>query len=202
MYATFAYINASLTKMNNTMKRNAFAILVLFCMLFVTETNAQRRGYRYRYVPPRPYVRVVPRVIVPRFYAPRIVVPPPVIGFSWGYRPRVYIAPPPIIIGGGMGWRHYHRRGYDCNGRCHRWSDDNYYRDRDRRYYDDRRYRDDYDNRDRRYDDRDRRYDDENRNRRYNDNDRYYNRLENNQQSSPKTYNTDEDSYEEETDTV
>ncbi len=185
------------------MKRNAFAILVLFCMLFVTETNAQRRGYRYRYVPPRPYVRVVPRIAVPRFYAPRIVVPPPVIGFSWGYRPRVYVAPPPIIIGGGMGWRHYHRRGYDCNDRCHRWSDDNYYRDRDRRYYDDRRYRDEYDTRDRRYDDRDRRYYNEDRNRRYNDNDRYYNnRLENNQQSVPKTYNTDEDSYEEETDTV
>ena len=180
------------------MKRNAFAILVLFCMLFVTETNAQRRGYRYRYVPPRPYVRVVPR-----FYAPRIVVPPPVIGFSWGYRPRVYIAPPPIIIGGGIGWRHYHRRGYDCNGRCHRWSDDNYYRDRDRRYYDNRRYRDDYDNRGRRYyDDGDRRYNDEDRNRRYNDNDRHYNRLENNQQSLPKTYNTNEDSYEEETDTI
>ncbi|GAB3514886.1 hypothetical protein [Emticicia fontis] len=190
------------------MKRNAFAILVLFCMLFVTETNAQRRGYRYRYVPPRPYVRLAPRVIVPRiaiprFYAPRIVVPPPTIGFSWGYRPRVYVVPPPIIIGGGMGWRHYHRRGYDCNDRCHRWSDDTYYRDRDRRYNDDRSYRDDYDNRDRRYDDRDRRNYDEDRNRRYNDNDHYYNnRLENNQQSSPRTYNTDEDSYEEETDTV
>lgn len=172
------------------MKRNAFAILILFCLLFVTEANAQHRGYRYRYAP-RPYVRVVPRVIVPR-----IVVPPPVIGFSWGYRPRVYVVPPPIIIGGGMGWRHYHRHGYDCNDRCHRWSDDNYYRDRDRRYYDDRNYRDD---RDRRYYD-DRRND--NRNRRYNDNDRYYNRLENYQQSSPKTYNTDEDSYEEEIDTI
>lgn len=172
------------------MKRNAFAILILFCLLFVTETNAQRRGYRYRYVPPRPYVRVVPRIVIPR-----IVVPPPAIGFSWGYRPRVYVVPPPIIIGGGRGWRHYHRRGYDCNGRCHRWNDDTYYRDREQRYYDDRRDRSEYDNRDRRY------YD-EDRNRRYNDNDRYYNRLENNRQSLPKTYDTDEDSYEEETDTV
>ena len=183
------------------MKRNAFAILILFCLLFVTETNAQRRGYRYRYAPPRPYVRVIPRVIVPRIF-----VPPPVIGFSWGYRPRVYVAPPPIIIGGGRGWRHYHprgydRRGYDCNGDCHRWSDDRYYRNRDRRDYDDsyRRERNYYNDSDRR-DNNDSR--DDNRNRRYNDNDRYYNRLENNQQSSPKTYNTDEDSYEEETKTV
>lgn len=176
------------------MKRNAFAILILFCLLFATETNAQRRGHRYRYAP-RPYVRVVPRVFVPR-----IIVPPPVIGFSWGYRPRVYVVPPPIIIGGGRGWRHYHRRGYDCNGNCHRWSDDTNYRDRDRSYYDDRRDQYYYNDRDRRYYD-DRR--DDNRNRRYNDNDRYYNnRLENNQQSSPKTYNTDEDDYEEETDTI
>ncbi|WP_337042158.1 hypothetical protein [Emticicia sp. 17c] len=171
------------------MKRNIFAILILFCMIFVTEANAQRRGYRYRYAPPRPYVRVVPRVIVPR-----IVVPPPAIGFSWGYRPRVYIVPPPIIIGGGRGWRHYHRRGYDCNDRCHCWSDDHYYRERERRYYDDRR---DY------YDDRDRRYNEDNRNRRYYDNDRYYNRLEDTrQQADPRTYNTDEDFYEDEPDTV
>lgn len=175
------------------MKRSAFAILILFCLFFVTETNAQRREYRYRYAP-RPYVRVIPRVIVPR-----IVVPPPVIGFSWGYRPRVYVVPPPIIIGGGRGWRHYHRHGYDCNDRCHRWSDDRYYRDRERGYYDDRRDRDYYDDRDRRYYN-DRR--DDGRNRRYNDVDPYYNRLENNQQPAPKTYNTDEDSYEEESESI
>lgn len=186
MYATFAYVNASLTKMNRyIMKRKAFAILVLFCMLFVTETNAQRRGYRYRYVPPRPYVRVMPRVIVPR-----VIVPPPVIGFSWGYRPRVYVAPPPIIIGGGRGWRHYHRRGHNCNDHCHSWSDDRYYRDKERRYYDERRDRDYQDDRDRRYE--------EDRNRRYNDNDRYYNRLQNNQKSDQKIYDSDEDSYDEE----
>lgn len=180
------------------MKRSAFAILTLFCLLFVIEANAQRRGHRYRY-DSRPYVRVVPRVFVPR-----IVIPPPVIGFSWGYRPRVYVVPPPIIIGSGRGWRHYHPRGddrhrYDCNDRCHRWSDDNYYRNGDRRYYDDRRDRNYRDDRDRRYYD-DRR--DDNRNRQYNDNDRYYNRLESNPQSSPKTYNTDEGAYEEEIDTI
>ncbi len=171
------------------MKRNAFSLFILLCFLFATETNAQRRAYRYRY-DHRPYVRVIPRVIVPR-----IVVPPPVIGFSWGYSPRVYVIPPPIIIGGGRGWRHYHGRGYDCNDHCHRWSDDRYYQERERRYYNDRRSRE-Y------YDDRGRRYNEDNRNRRYKDYDNYYNRLEDNQQPAPKTYNTDEDTFEDETETI
>ena len=174
------------------MKRNVFAILILFSLLSTIDTNAQRRNYRYRYYSPRPYVRVMPHVIVPR-----IVVPAPVIGFSWGYSPRIYVSPPPIIIGGGRGWRHYHRHGLGCNDRCHHWSDDNYYQNRDRRYNDrDDRY---YDRERRRGDDYDRR--DEQRNRRYEDNDRYYNRLDNNKEQAPKTYNSDEDSYEEENDT-
>ena len=171
------------------MKRNAFALLTLLCFLFVTETNAQRRAYRYRY-DHRPYVRVIPRVIVPR-----IVVPTPVIGFSWGCNPGVYVIPPPIIIGGGRGWRHYHRRGYDCNSHCHRWSDDRHYHEREHRYNDNRRNRE-Y------YDERERRYNEDERNRRYKDHDNYYNRLENNQQSAPKTYNTDEDTFAEEIETI
>lgn len=177
------------------MKRNTFILLFIVGLFSITEINAQYRhhdGRRYRYAP-RPYIRVIPRIVVPR-----VIIPTPSFGFSWGYgSSQTYIAPPPIIIGGGRGWRHYHRHGYVCNDRCHRWSDDNYYRNQDRRYYDD----------DRRYNnDRDRRYYEqrEDNNRRYEDNDRYYNRLNtkpSDNQPQQKTYNTDEDYYEDENDT-
>jgi len=167
------------------MKRNAFALLILHCFLFVTETNAQQRAYRYRY-DNRPYIRVIPHVIVPQ-----IVVPPPMIEFSWGYSPRVYVVQPPIII--GRDWRHYPLRGHYCNS--HRWNNERYYHERELRYYDDKRDRD-YD------DERDRRYNEDNRTRRYKDYDHYYNRLEDNQQSAPKTYNTDEETFKDEIESI
>lgn len=170
------------------MKLNAFILLFVLSLVSLNEANAQHRrydnrNYRYRYAP-RPYVRVMPRIIIPT----------PSFGFSWGYGPRIYVSPPPIILGRGLGWRHYHGRGYGCNDRCHRWSDDNYYRNQNRSYDDDRRYNDN----------RDRRYDNNNQdNRRYEDNDRYYNRNNSNPTNTkPKTYNTDEDSYEEVIDTI
>lgn len=168
------------------MKLHALILIFVLGIMSFSEANAQHRRYdhrRYRYAP-RPYVRIVPR------FTPRIFIPAPSFGFSWGYGTRIYVTPPPIIIGRGSGWRHYHPRGYDCNERCHRWSDDTYYNNQNRGY---------------RNDD-DRRNDNNQDNRRYEDNDRYYNNRQNvkpsDTKSQPKTYNTDEDSYDEDIETT
>jgi hypothetical protein len=168
-------------KATNVMKKNLFAILILLGLLVATEVSAQRsRYYRYR-SEPRMRVYVAPRLFTP-----------PAIGFGWN-RGGVFIAPPPLVIGRGLGWRHYHRRGMRCNDRCCRRIDE--YERGYNRGYNDRR------NDDRRYDDRyEERYDRNNRNR-YDDNrdydrrrdDRRYNQ-NNNQRES---INTDEDVYQE-----
>ncbi len=168
------------------MKKNLFAILLLFGMLMATESFAQRgRNYRYRYAP-QPRMRVY---VAPRLFAP------PAIGFGWN-RGGVFIAPPPLMLGRGLGWRHYHRRGGRCNDRCCRRT--NEFRNNYDRRYDDRRRQDDnrYDNR-RRYEDR---YDDR---RDRNNDDRYDRRNDNrgssnqNRKDQPESINTDEDIYEE-----
>lgn len=158
------------------MKRSILCIFILIGLLTAIDTHAQR--YRRHYHPRYSYA---PRIRV----IPRVVIPPPAIRFYWNPGTRVIITPPPIIIGSGRGWRHYHRRGYSCNGRCHRWYDDDDYRRYDRRY-DERR--DEYYDRERR---NDRRYN-------YND-DREEYRFERNKYESQeaKRIDSDEDWYEE-----
>jgi hypothetical protein len=170
------------------MKKTLFILLFLLGLLVATESSAQRgRSYRYRhYVQPRVRVYVAPRLFAP-----------PAIGFGWN-RGGVFLAPPPVIIGRGLGWRHYHRRGMRCNDRCCRRIDE--YERGYNRGYNDRR------NDDRRYDDRyDERYDRNRRDDRRNDDsrdddrrrydDRRYN--QNRNEDRPESINTDEDVYEE-----
>lgn len=164
------------------MKKNFFALFLILGLLVITETQAQRHRYSYRY---RPRVWVAP---------PRVVVPAPSFRLGWGGT-RVWVTPPPIIIGRGLGWRHYHGRGGRCNARCHRRYNEGYNDGYEDGRYDERRDNRRYDDYDRRrYDDR--RYD----NRRYEDYDRYYNKNED-KNRQPETINTDEDIYEEVVDT-
>lgn len=149
------------------MKKKLFAIFILLGLFVATEVSAQR--YRYRGYRSQPRVRVY---VAPRFFAP------PVIGFGWN-RGGVFIAPPPLILGRGLGWRHYHRRGMRCNDRCCRRIDE-YERGYNRGYNDGRRD-------DRRYDDL---YDERYERRR---DDRRYNQNRNDIQR--ESINTDEDIY-------